>query len=242
MNCVWASKRIYCRSHAIGLLPRAHTSGTALDKSLFGRQGYGDRRTLERRVASMEEWMAKPNLMAADPGASYREVPPPLRPPAGWRSRRPPIALVLHTAHLRAPQPLRLPHPQRARTAASTSTTQIVHLPRSRCTPTTLKSHTYHAHSARVSPSPLPPQVIEINMSEIKEPILCAPNDPDDARLLSEVQGDSIHEVPPPPPSLLSSHPAPPCWRVLFGRPGQLHPRGARLHQYRLTGVQCRTG
>ena len=28
--------------------------------------------------------------------------------------------------------------------------------------------------------------VIEINMSDIKEPILCAPNDPDDARLLSE--------------------------------------------------------
>ncbi len=38
-------------------------------------------------------------------------------------------------------------------------------------------------------------QVIEINMSEIKEPILCAPNDPDDARLLSEVQGDAIQEV-----------------------------------------------
>ncbi len=31
--------------------------------------------------------------------------------------------------------------------------------------------------------------------SEIKEPILCAPNDPDDARLLSEVQGDKIDEV-----------------------------------------------
>ena len=29
--------------------------------------------------------------------------------------------------------------------------------------------------------------VIEINMSEITEPILCAPNDPDDARLLSDV-------------------------------------------------------
>jgi aconitate hydratase 2/2-methylisocitrate dehydratase len=29
--------------------------------------------------------------------------------------------------------------------------------------------------------------VIEINMNEITEPILCAPNDPDDARLLSEV-------------------------------------------------------
>merc|ERR1712100_479934 len=36
---------------------------------------------------------------------------------------------------------------------------------------------------------------IEINMDEIKEPILCCPNDPDDARLLSEVQGDKIDEV-----------------------------------------------
>ena len=34
-----------------------------------------------------------------------------------------------------------------------------------------------------------------INMDEIKEPILCAPNDPDDARTLSEVQGDDIQEV-----------------------------------------------
>jgi len=32
-------------------------------------------------------------------------------------------------------------------------------------------------------------------MSDIKEPILCAPNDPDDARLLSEVQGREINEV-----------------------------------------------
>ncbi len=37
--------------------------------------------------------------------------------------------------------------------------------------------------------------VLEINMDEIKEPILCVPNDPDDARLLSEVQGDRIDEV-----------------------------------------------
>ena len=29
--------------------------------------------------------------------------------------------------------------------------------------------------------------VIEIDMNKITEPILCAPNDPDDARLLSEV-------------------------------------------------------
>ena len=37
--------------------------------------------------------------------------------------------------------------------------------------------------------------VIEIDMDEIREPILCAPNDPDDARLLSEVTGDKIDEV-----------------------------------------------
>ncbi len=36
---------------------------------------------------------------------------------------------------------------------------------------------------------------LEINMDEIKEPILCAPNDPDDARLLSEVMGDKVDEV-----------------------------------------------
>lgn len=37
--------------------------------------------------------------------------------------------------------------------------------------------------------------IIDINLDEIKEPILCVPNDPDDARLLSEVQGDHIDEV-----------------------------------------------
>ena len=36
---------------------------------------------------------------------------------------------------------------------------------------------------------------LEINMDEIKEPILCAPNDPDDARLLSEVMGNKVDEV-----------------------------------------------
>jgi len=36
---------------------------------------------------------------------------------------------------------------------------------------------------------------IEINLDDIKEPILCAPNDPDDARLLSEVQGRKIDEI-----------------------------------------------
>lgn len=37
--------------------------------------------------------------------------------------------------------------------------------------------------------------VIEIDLADIKEPILCAPNDPDDARLLSEVAGDKVDEV-----------------------------------------------
>lgn len=36
---------------------------------------------------------------------------------------------------------------------------------------------------------------LNINMDEIKEPILCAPNDPDDAKTLSEVQGNEIQEV-----------------------------------------------
>merc|ERR1711904_699072 len=38
-------------------------------------------------------------------------------------------------------------------------------------------------------------ETIEINMSDIKEPILCCPNDPDDAKLLSECQGTKIDEV-----------------------------------------------
>src|SRR5690554_1106459 len=73
-------------------------------------EGYGDARTIERRIKGMEEWLANPSLMRADADAEYAEV-------------------------------------------------------------------------------------IEIDLSEIKEPILCAPNDPDDARLLSEVQGQSIDEV-----------------------------------------------
>ncbi|KYN81613.1 aconitate hydratase B [Vibrio cidicii] len=73
-------------------------------------EGYGDRRTIERRIVAMQEWLANPELMSADSDAEY-------------------------------------------------------------------------AH------------VIEIDLAEIKEPILCAPNDPDDARLLSEVQGTQIDEV-----------------------------------------------
>ncbi|SFP85542.1 aconitase [Geopseudomonas sagittaria] len=37
--------------------------------------------------------------------------------------------------------------------------------------------------------------VIEIDLSEVTEPVLCAPNDPDDARLLSTVAGQQIDEV-----------------------------------------------
>ncbi|MDX1303878.1 bifunctional aconitate hydratase 2/2-methylisocitrate dehydratase [Photobacterium sp.] len=73
-------------------------------------EGYGDRRTIERRVTAMEEWLANPELMEADKDAEY-------------------------------------------------------------------------AH------------VIDIDLADIKEPILCAPNDPDDARLLSDVQGTQIDEV-----------------------------------------------
>ncbi|MGF1727426.1 bifunctional aconitate hydratase 2/2-methylisocitrate dehydratase [Photobacterium nomapromontoriensis] len=73
-------------------------------------EGYGDRRTIERRISAMEAWLANPELMEADSDAEY-------------------------------------------------------------------------AH------------VIEIDLAEISEPILCAPNDPDDARLLSDVQGTQIDEV-----------------------------------------------
>ncbi|EPR9062873.1 bifunctional aconitate hydratase 2/2-methylisocitrate dehydratase [Cronobacter dublinensis] len=73
-------------------------------------EGYGDRRTLERRIQGMEKWLADPQLLEADADAEYAAV-------------------------------------------------------------------------------------IDIDLNEIKEPILCAPNDPDDARLLSDVTGDKIDEV-----------------------------------------------
>ena len=38
-------------------------------------------------------------------------------------------------------------------------------------------------------------KIIEINMNDIKEPILCAPNDPDNTVVLSEVAGTPIDEV-----------------------------------------------
>src|SRR5690606_3489962 len=37
--------------------------------------------------------------------------------------------------------------------------------------------------------------VIEIDLAEVKEPVVCCPNDPDDAKLLSEVAGDKVDEV-----------------------------------------------
>lgn len=37
-------------------------------------EGYGDARTLERRIARMEEWLADPQLLESDPGAEYAAV------------------------------------------------------------------------------------------------------------------------------------------------------------------------
>jgi aconitate hydratase 2/2-methylisocitrate dehydratase len=73
-------------------------------------EGYGDRRTLERRARKMEEWLEKPALLTADADAEYAAV-------------------------------------------------------------------------------------IEIDLADVSEPVVCAPNDPDDARLLSEVAGDKVDEV-----------------------------------------------
>ncbi|WP_272993153.1 bifunctional aconitate hydratase 2/2-methylisocitrate dehydratase [Porticoccus hydrocarbonoclasticus] len=73
-------------------------------------EGYGDVRTLERRVGKMEDWLANPSLMQADADAEYSAV-------------------------------------------------------------------------------------LEIDLADIKEPIVCCPNDPDDARLLSDVAGDKVDEV-----------------------------------------------
>ena len=38
-------------------------------------------------------------------------------------------------------------------------------------------------------------EIIEIDLADIKEPILCCPNDPDDAKFLSDVAGTKIDEV-----------------------------------------------
>ena len=37
--------------------------------------------------------------------------------------------------------------------------------------------------------------IIEIDLADVKEPIVCCPNDPDDARILSDVAGDKVDEV-----------------------------------------------
>ncbi len=84
-------------------------SNVALMKNMIAR-GYKDARTLTRRIAKMEEWLANPQLMSADPDAEYTEV-------------------------------------------------------------------------------------IEIDLNEIKEPLVAAPNDPDNIKTLSEVAGDPVHEV-----------------------------------------------
>ena len=85
------------------------TSNIVLMKNMIA-DGYQDKRTLERRIAAMEAWLANPQLMKADADAEYAEV-------------------------------------------------------------------------------------IEIDLADIKEPILCCPNDPDDAKFLSEVAGTKIDEV-----------------------------------------------
>ena len=85
------------------------TSNVTLLKWMIA-EGYGDVRTITRRIAKMEAWIQNPVLLEADKDAQY------------------------HTE-------------------------------------------------------------LHINMDDIKEPVLCAPNDPDDAVLLSSVAGKSIDEV-----------------------------------------------
>ncbi|MBC3765334.1 bifunctional aconitate hydratase 2/2-methylisocitrate dehydratase [Neptunicella marina] len=38
-------------------------------------------------------------------------------------------------------------------------------------------------------------EIIEIDLADIQEPIVCCPNDPDDAKVLSDVAGDKVDEV-----------------------------------------------
>ncbi len=73
-------------------------------------EGYGDVRTIERRIAGMEAWLADPQLMEGDADADYAAV-------------------------------------------------------------------------------------IEIDLNDVKEPILACPNDPDDVKVLSELSGEKIDEV-----------------------------------------------
>ena len=73
-------------------------------------EGYGDLRTIQRRIQKMKDWLKAPSLMKADTDAEYAAV-------------------------------------------------------------------------------------IEIDLNQICEPIVCCPNDPDDAKLLSEVSGDTVDDV-----------------------------------------------
>ena len=85
------------------------TSNVTLLKWMIA-QGYGDTRTISRRIDAMNEWLDNPTLMTPDPDANYYEI-------------------------------------------------------------------------------------IEIDLNEIKEPLLACPNDPDDVKPLSEVAGRKIDEV-----------------------------------------------
>ncbi len=38
------------------------------------KEGYGDRRTIERRIAAMESWIENPKLLEADKGAKHLET------------------------------------------------------------------------------------------------------------------------------------------------------------------------
>ncbi|MBW4580447.1 MAG: bifunctional aconitate hydratase 2/2-methylisocitrate dehydratase [Tildeniella nuda ZEHNDER 1965/U140] len=84
-------------------------SNVALLKNMAAR-GYGDARTILRRVAKMEQWLATPSLMAADADAEYAEI-------------------------------------------------------------------------------------IEVDLNQVTEPIVAAPNDPDNVKLMSDCAGDPVHEV-----------------------------------------------
>ncbi len=85
------------------------SSNVALLKNMVAR-GYGDARTILRRVRKMEEWLANPSLLKADPDAEYAEI-------------------------------------------------------------------------------------IEVDLDQITEPLVAAPNDPDNIKLMSECAGDPIQEV-----------------------------------------------
>ncbi len=84
-------------------------SNVALLKNMVAR-GYGDARTILRRVRKMEAWLANPALMSADADAEYSDI-------------------------------------------------------------------------------------IEVDLDQVREPLVAAPNDPDNIKLLSECAGDPVHEV-----------------------------------------------